>query len=176
MNIVYAFFTARAATIEGSATSGNIKIGFSSNTTINNTLISSASGNIDPLLPGDDITIEGEVENIGQSSIYALLNFTLTLTVSNTTQTLENSTYTIVNNEVVELDSTNNAAFLIGYDSVNEEGETVAFTLTHTLSTSYGNIYQGASLTFNITAYAIQTAHVASGAAAATLLTTTFSL
>ena len=169
MNIVYALFTASSRTLASDGnTTAAVKIGFSQETTLNNTPISSASGTITNLLPGDTITIAGAVENNGNASLYFIINFQLTITLSNTTTTLTNSNYTFNGNTLVVLDGeTYTDATMLATNATKN------FTLNYTLDPNYGNTYQGVTLGYNLSGYAIQTVgQTASGAA--TYLITNF--
>ena len=153
MNIVYALFTASSKTLasDGHNTS-SIKIGFSSGTTLNGTEISSASGTITNLLPGDTITLAGAVENNGASDLYFIINFKLTMTVNNNVIVMASSNYTFNGNTIVALDGENytDATSLAVSGSKN-------FTLNYTLDVNYDNTYQGATIGYNLSGYAIQT-------------------
>lgn len=153
LNIVYALFTASSTPISSSQTTAIVRIGFSNDTALNNVAVSSTSSNITNLVPGDDLTLTGKVVNSGNSAIYFLLNLKLEIrkTTSNANTTILNKVYTISSNNIVEYNSTNNAAA-----ASNTPNEEFAFSFTHTLSTDYGNEYQLAEITYTLTAYAVQ--------------------
>ena len=153
LNIVYALFSASTTPITSAQTTAVVRVGFSNDTTLNNVAISSTSSTITNLVPGDDLTLAGKVVNTGNSAIYFLLNLKLQVTKSgsSSSQTILNKVYTISSNNVVEYNNTNNAA--AASNTANEE---IPFSLTHSLSTEYGNEYQSAEITYTLTAYAIQ--------------------
>ena len=153
LNVVYALFSASAAPIASAQTTGVIRIGFTNDTKVNNVAISSTSSTITNLVPGDDITVTGKVVNAGNSPLYYLLNLKLQITKSGSASstTILNKVYTMSSNNVVEYNSTNNAAA-----SSSTQNEEISFSITHTLSTEYGNEYQNAEITYIVTAYAIQ--------------------
>ena len=169
LSVVYALFSSTSRTIASAGQStAAIKVGFTSGTTLNNTQISNANGAITDLLPGDDIQISGSVINNGNYAFYYIINFKLTITVNNSTEVLVNDNYTIESNEIVSLDSTNTDAALL-----SEYGDTQAFTLTHTLDPTYGNTYQGATINYKLTAFAVQTYSFTATTAAEYLATLT---
>ena len=166
LNAVFAYFTATTNPIQGSNSTAILLVGFSDDTTVNEIDSTDVEGNLDDLLPGDSLTIDGKVVNSGNTPLYFILHLTVTITpVGSITETVVNKNYTIVNNEVVELNSTNTAAC-----ELTNTNDYKSFTLIHTFPTTYGNTYQNATVNYNVTAYAIQTATIASATAAAEIL------
>lgn len=174
MNIVYAYFTATATPAVSESKTGVIRIGFTETTTEK---INSASIDASQLLvPGDNLEIDGAIENKGLSAVYSILKFDVEISKNNSTLKHITKYYTIKN---VDLDAVteedNNLTEIAGnednytatafyLEAANEDKSNTyitPFKITYNFDGAiYGNDYQGANVNYTATAYAIQTVNL----------------
>lgn len=159
MGCAYAYFTATARSQTANVNTAIIRVGFSSDTTIQNT--SSPFIVSERVYPGSTITVNGAVENTGNYEVWAILE----LQVSVAGVVVEQSYFTATGTPIER----NDGAYTTSATMIND-GQNSNFTLTYTLDSSYGNTYMGESITVSVVAHAIQYANIPSGVDATNIL------
>ncbi len=192
LNFVYAYFTASANPTNSNGVTGIIRVGFTDNTTTKE--INSASiGDSTKLVPGDVLSISGAVENKGTAPIYAVLNFEIKITKSDSSTETISRFYTMKDTTLTTLTGNESNLLPISASGVEneylqtafylneptqEEGEDPVydfspFKLTYTFDgNTYDNSYQDALVEYRATAYAIQTVNLTEDATKAPMVAT----
>ena len=155
-SVAYAYFTASAKTVEGTITTGIMKVAFSEDTEIS---VSAQTINGLAILPGDSLTIVGSVENVGSASMYALLQVDLNIESSKNGDiinytTMETRYYTATGTEMVYDEDED--VYTTGSTLIAKSG-TKDFDMECTLDgDSFDSDYQGKAIQIVVTVYAIQ--------------------
>ena len=149
MGCAYAYFTATTNQQQDSVNTAIIRVGFTSNTTIQN--VSSPYIISERVYPGSTITVSGAVQNTGTYIIWAILE----LRVSVGGNIVEQSYYTATG-AVLER---NDGAYTTSATQINESNNS-PFTLTYTLNQNYDNTYMNQPITVSVVAHAIQYANI----------------
>lgn len=165
---VYSYFTATAKPQGATMTTATIRVGFTSDTAA--TIDSNSISDETRIVPGQTLKISGNIQNIGNSDIYMVLQYRLfTKKASDETETeIINKYYTFdeSNNieEITDLTSptdTIKEAKLLQSEPETLLGELVGFNFSYDFDFhEYDNSYQNGTARYLLTAYAIQTTNL----------------
>lgn len=159
MNGVYAYFTASAQKQESTVTTAIVNVSLEDEEITSRTIKSVYDSYI---VPGSDVLYTGTVVNTGTIKMYCVLEFNIVINGKVICNTFHNASGTKLTN--------NSTKFTSGATVIEANGE-VPFELSYTMDGNiYDNTYQGATIQLEITAYAIQYAHVADTVTAANML------
>ena len=129
------------------------------------------------MLPGDSLDIDGIVENNGTSKVYVLLNFAINVTkLDGTSESVCSKTYTIANSKLSEVTGTvgSYSAVAMTLEAANANKTNtykLNFKLSHLFDVyKYNNEYKNATVTYTLSAHAIQFDYIADASEATTLL------
>lgn len=172
MNATFAYFTATAEKKQATSETAIVKIKFSDDTStlINSSTVTSSV----QLVPGDTLTIDGDLENSGNVAVYAILEFEVYVTKkdSTTKETAVHKYYTFVDSTLTEITgSAGNYSANATMLYVDSPNNAKSFTLNYLFDgNTYGNEYKNATVTYSVNGYAIQTVNIDGGASEATEL------
>ena len=177
MGAVYSLFTATATTKTSQNSMAIVRVGFTNETT--STITSGSITKNTLILPGEKLSISGAVQNTGDSDIYIILHFEITLQKQDEEDTtIVDKYFTFAGSNMVEIavlqgdnpTYTQNAKKLTA-NKTTLLGETVNFALDHDFDFyEYDNSYQGATAHYCVTAKAIQFKNLDSASHATTLI------
>ncbi len=160
MHGAYAYFTASTTLDSSKVSLGVLKIRFSGDTsfTLNSQTI---TGSI-TAFPGQQFKATAEIENSGDSQTFAIISFKLIVTKSDSsTESPFNSFYTITSDSNVLVPIIENADGTYSQSAfVLDKSAKKSFTFIYDFDFyQYGNEYKNAHVTYELKAYAIQTAN-----------------
>ncbi|MBE5741107.1 MAG: hypothetical protein E7351_01050 [Clostridiales bacterium] len=168
MNTVFSYFTASVGEQRSSISTGIIRIGFSDDTKTNNVLVSSSSAeDITYIVPGDTLAFSGSVVNTGNAGIYVILRLNISLTKTNGTENIKKY-YTYVNSTLTEIPATGytQKAFVLATENAKQD-----ILIEYSFADSFGDEYKNATGSYDLTAYAVQTANISDTEATSLLMT-----
>lgn len=176
MNVTYAYFTATATTTQSESSTAIVRIKFDSTTKeiINSTTVTAST----LLLPGDELKISGAVENSGTSPVYAVikLNIQVRKVGETESETVTSKVYAFSGTKLTEIigasGSYSATAFTLEAPNANKTNVyTKAFEISHLFDVyTYDNSYKNATVTYTLSAHAIQVAYITDADEATTLL------
>lgn len=163
MNAVYAYFTATASKQESVATTGIISVGMKNKN--DGSSLTKYNFTQAKLEPGDTTTFDGIVKNTGNSKIYFIAEYKVSLIKSSTETNLLTCYYTMKNNVLTEL--TKSGSTYTGDACVLDVNATSPLPVTYTVPTDWEiSDCADANLNVSITVCAIQFANIANASTA----------
>lgn len=144
-----------------STTTAVVRIGFTEATATNKIITNNASSNATMLVPGDTLNATATIKNKGTIPVYSIVKLTLYVTkFGENDKVLKYNKFYTFPNSTAELitDTSGNSTQEAGFVDTDSTVEiSIPFKFT---GAEYDNTYKKASVTYNITAYAIQTANL----------------
>lgn len=156
----YAYFTASTTQDSSKVSLGALKIRFSGDTsfTLNSQTITGSM----TAFPGQQFKATAEIENSGDSQVFAIISFKLTVTKSDlTTESPFNSFYTMTSDSNILIPIIENADGSYSQNAfVIDKSAKKSFTFIYDFDFyQYGNEYKNARVAYELKAYAIQSAN-----------------
>lgn len=167
MNATFAYFTSSVELDKSTTQTGTITIKITDDTAwkVNSSSISAST----KLIPGDTLTVEGKVENAGNTQFYAILQLKINVTKSGetTANTVANKYYTYSGTTLKEIvvkgdGSVTATAFIVDAPNANKTNTyTKAFSIPYTFDFyQFDNSYKNAKVNYYVYAHAIQTKNI----------------
>lgn len=179
MNAVFAYFTATTTEKYAHTQTGIIAINFTEDTAANEIQEGEVTVSRTLLMPGDTLIAKATLKNIGTSPAYCIFKLNLKITKNGSTEskTVVNKFYSLEEDKstLVHLvptgDEYTEPAFILAKD------EELQLRIPHKFEgADYDNSYKNATVTYTISAYAIQVANIDNGVDATNLLIDKFNV
>ena len=168
INVTYSYFSAKTLS-QSSTETAVLSINFSDDTKMfanTQTVVDGVK-----LLPGDTLTATGKVENNGELQVYTLIKFDIRVkkTTDEKPSTVAIKYYTLIGNDSTEIIE-NNETYSHNAFTINSD-DSKNFSISYKFDFyEYNNEYMNATVSYTLTALAIQYIAIANATEATTLL------
>lgn len=170
MNATFAYFTATARGSAGDTQTGIVKITLTnSSSLINSTEIIETT----KALPGDVISVNGNVQNQSSSKVYYILRFNISIVKSNETEVAfeDNAYYTFSSGALKLISSLSDGTYNYGAATLESNTSSPTFNVSYKLDfNTFDNSYKNATIRYRLTALAVQFANVDNATSALEIL------
>ena len=168
INITYAYFSAKTLS-QTTTETAVLTIKFSDDTTMSvnsQTIVDGIK-----LLPGDSLTATGKIENNGELKVYTLIKFDIQVEKTSEEEPSKVATkyYTFVGDVLTEI-TENNETYSHNAFTINNS-DSINFSISYEFDFyEFDNEYMNATVSYTLTALAIQHASIDSATSATSLL------
>lgn len=179
LNTVYAYFTASSTAPAKVTHTGSIDVTFDVDDA--SSIVATTETGTTKIIPGDTLTLSGTVTNVGTADAYVILAYAIKIQKVGAqgyeTLAQNHLTFNAENNLVEITGTTGNYPNLATLIKTTENDNSKSFASTNAITykfdaQTYDNSFQNAKIKYEISAYAIQTAHITQADATDMLLKT----